>query len=92
MTERAGLCRVAVTKRASLGNGTCRSGDTGFPSGNWFFCEKSPDPAKEPRVSQSAMPVLSRALVPEVLPAVMADAPAVPEMLPAPLPELALPA
>jgi predicted transposase YbfD/YdcC len=43
-------------------------------------------------VSQSAMPVLSRALVPEVLPAVMPDVPAVPEVLPAPPPELVLPA
>jgi DDE_Tnp_1-associated len=43
-------------------------------------------------VLQSAMPVMSAALVPEVLPAVMADVPAVPEMLPAPLPVLALPA
>ncbi len=41
---------------------------------------------------QSAMPVMSRALVPEVLPAVMPQVPAVPEMLPAPPPELALPA
>ena len=40
---------------------------------------------------QSAMPVLRRALVPEVLPAVMPDLPAVPEVLPAPLPGLALP-
>ncbi len=37
------------------------------------------------------MPVMSRALVPEVLPAVMADVPAVPEVLPAPPPALALP-
>jgi len=43
-------------------------------------------------VSESAMPVLSRALVPEVLPAVMPDVPAVPEVLPAPLPALVLPA
>jgi predicted transposase YbfD/YdcC len=43
-------------------------------------------------VHQSAMPVLSRALVPEVLPAVMPDVPAVPEMLPAARPALALPA
>ena len=43
-------------------------------------------------MSQSAMPVLSRALVPEVLPAVMPDVPAVPGVLPAPLPELVLPA
>jgi len=42
-------------------------------------------------VRQSAMPVLRRALVPEVLPAVMPDLPAVPEVLPAPLPGLALP-
>ena len=40
---------------------------------------------------QSAMPVMRRALVPEVLPAVMPDLPAVPEVLPAPLPELVLP-
>ena len=33
---------------------------------------------------ESAMPVLCRALVPEVLPAVMPDLPAVPEVLPAP--------
>ncbi len=37
------------------------------------------------------MPVLCRALVPEVLPAVMPDVPAVPEFLPVPPPELALP-
>ena len=37
------------------------------------------------------MPVMRRALVPEVLPAVMPDLPAVPEVLPAPLPELVLP-
>ena len=43
-------------------------------------------------MSQSAMPVLSRALVPEVLPAVMPDVPTVPEVLPAPPPELVLPA
>jgi predicted transposase YbfD/YdcC len=42
-------------------------------------------------VHQSAMPVPCRALVPEVLPAVMPDLPAVPEVLPAPLPGLALP-
>ena len=52
---------------------------------------KSPVP-EEPRVSQSAMPVLSRVLVPEVLPAVMPDVPAVPEVLPAPPLELVLPA
>ena len=40
---------------------------------------------------KSAMPVLCRALVPEVLPAVMPDLPAVPEVLPAPLPDLVLP-
>ena len=43
-------------------------------------------------MSQSAMPVLSGAVIPEVLPAVMPDVPAVPQMLPAQLPELALPA
>ena len=43
-------------------------------------------------MSQSAMPVLCRALVPEVLPAVMPDLPAVPEVLPAPPPGLVLPA
>jgi predicted transposase YbfD/YdcC len=42
-------------------------------------------------VLQSAMPVISRALVPEVLPVVMPGVPAVPEVLPAPPPELALP-
>ena len=40
---------------------------------------------------KSAMPVPCRALVPEVLPAVMPDLPAVPDVLPAPLPELVLP-
>ena len=40
---------------------------------------------------KSAMPVPCRALVPEVLPAVMPDLPAVPEVLPAPLPDLVLP-
>ncbi len=43
-------------------------------------------------MSQSAMPVPSRVLVPEVLPAVMPRVPAVPEFLPAPPPALALPA
>jgi predicted transposase YbfD/YdcC len=38
------------------------------------------------------MPVPCRVLVPEVLPAVMPDVPAVPEFLPAPPPELVLPA
>jgi predicted transposase YbfD/YdcC len=42
-------------------------------------------------VPKSAMPVLCRALVPEVLPALMPDLPAVPEVLPAPLPDLVLP-
>ena len=42
-------------------------------------------------MSQSVMLMLCRALVPEVLPAVMPDLPAVPEILPAPLPELVLP-
>lgn len=37
------------------------------------------------------MSLLCRALVPEVLPAVMPELPAVPEILPAPFPELALP-
>ena len=37
------------------------------------------------------MPVLRRALVPDVLPAVMPDLRAVPEVLPAPLPDLVLP-
>jgi DDE_Tnp_1-associated len=46
---------------------------------------------EEPRVSQSAMPMMRPALVPEVLPAVMPEVPAVPEFLPAPPPELALP-
>ena len=40
---------------------------------------------------KSAMPVPCRALVPEVLPAVMPDLPAVPDVLPAPPPELVLP-
>ncbi len=40
---------------------------------------------------ESAMPVPCRALVPEVLPAVMPDLPAVPDVLPAPPPELVLP-
>ena len=43
-------------------------------------------------MSQSAMPVPCRVLVPEVLPAVMPGRPAVPEFLPAPPPEFALPA
>jgi len=43
-------------------------------------------------VLQSATPVMSRALVPEVLPAVMPVMPPVPEVLPARPPELALPA
>ena len=44
-------------------------------------------------MSESAMPVPCRALVPEVLPAVLPEVPAVPEFLPAPPPppELALP-
>src|SRR6266498_2858116 len=37
------------------------------------------------------MPVMCRALVLEVLPAVMPGLPVVPEVLPAPLPELVLP-
>ena len=41
---------------------------------------------------QSAMPVMCRVLVPEVLPAVMPDVPAVPEVLPVPPPDLVLPA
>ena len=40
---------------------------------------------------KSAMPVPCRALVPDVLPAVMPDLPAVPDVLPALPPELALP-
>ena len=40
---------------------------------------------------QSAMPVMRRALVPEVLPAVMPDRPEVPEFLPAAPPEPVLP-
>jgi predicted transposase YbfD/YdcC len=40
---------------------------------------------------ESAMPVMCRALVPEVLPAVMPVLPAVPEVLPAPLPGFVLP-
>lgn len=43
-------------------------------------------------MNQSAMPVPCRAVVPEVLPAVMPDVPAVPEFLPAPPPVLVLPA
>jgi predicted transposase YbfD/YdcC len=42
-------------------------------------------------VLKSAMSVLCRALVPEVLPAVMPDLPAVPEFLPVPPPDLVLP-
>jgi predicted transposase YbfD/YdcC len=42
-------------------------------------------------VLQFAMPVPCRVLVPEVLPAVMPDVPAVPDFLPAPPPELVLP-
>ena len=42
-------------------------------------------------MSQSAMPAMCRALVPEVLPAVMPVLPVIPEVLPAPLPELVLP-
>jgi DDE_Tnp_1-associated len=42
-------------------------------------------------VSKSAMPVMCRVLVPEVLPALMPDLPVVPEVLPAPLPDLVLP-
>ena len=41
---------------------------------------------------QSAMPVPCRALVPDVLPAVMPDLPAVPDVLPALPPEPVLPA
>lgn len=40
---------------------------------------------------QSVMPVMLRALIPEVLPAVMPTLPAVPEFLPAAPPEPALP-
>ena len=42
-------------------------------------------------MSQSAMPVMCSALVPEVLPAVLPEMPAIPEFLPALPPELALP-
>jgi hypothetical protein len=42
-------------------------------------------------VPKSAMPVPCRALIPDVLPAVMPDLPAVPDVLPAPPPELVLP-
>ena len=44
-----------------------------------------------PALPQSAMPVMRRALVPEVLPAVMPDRPEVPEFLPAAPPEPVLP-
>ena len=40
---------------------------------------------------KSAMSSLCRALIPDVLPAVMPDVPAVPEFLPAPPPQLVLP-
>jgi hypothetical protein len=42
-------------------------------------------------VLKSALSLPCRALVPEVLPAVMPDVPAVPEFLPAPPPRLVLP-
>jgi len=42
-------------------------------------------------VPKSVMPVMRRARVPEVLPAVMPDLPSVPEVLPALVPEPALP-
>jgi len=42
-------------------------------------------------VLKSAMSSLCRALIPDVLPAVMPDVPAVPEFLPAPPPQLVLP-
>jgi hypothetical protein len=74
-----------------LDNRACRSGDAGFPPENWFFREKSPDSAEEPRVPKPAMPVSSRVPVPEVLPAVMPQLPVVPEFLPAPPPALVLP-
>jgi predicted transposase YbfD/YdcC len=47
---------------------------------------------EEPRMSQSAMSVMCRAGIPEVLPAVMPAVPAVPEFLPAPPPDFVLPA
>src|SRR5215469_4848605 len=40
-------------------------------------------PKRNPALPQSVMPVMRRALVPEVLPAVMPQLPAVPEFLPA---------
>ena len=63
----------------------------GVPRGKLVLLRQITVPTEEPRVPKSAMPVLCRALVPEVLPAVMPDLPAVPEVLPAPLPDLVLP-
>ncbi len=74
------LCRVAVTGLTLPGNGACCPGGAGFPGEHWFFCDKSPDPRRNPALPQSVMPVMRRALVPEVLPAVMPDRPAVPDV------------
>jgi hypothetical protein len=84
-------CRVAVTGLALLGNDACCSGHAGFPAEHWFFCDKSPDQRRNPALPQSAMPVMRRVLVPEVLPAVMPDRPEVPEFLPAAPSEPVLP-
>jgi hypothetical protein len=64
----------------------------GIPRRRLVLLRKITASPEESRVLQSAMPVMCRALVPEVLPVVMPDVPAVPEVLPAPPPELVLPA
>jgi len=72
------------------GNGVSSRG-CGVPLGKLVLLRQITASTEEPRVLKSAMSSLCRALVPDVLPAVMPDVPAVPEFLPAPPPRLALP-
>jgi DDE_Tnp_1-associated len=67
------------------------SRECGVPLGKLVLLRQITVSTEEPRVLKSAMPSLCRALIPDVLPAVMPDVPAVPEFLPAPPPQLALP-
>src|SRR5258708_7351965 len=83
--------RGAGTAFALSGNDACCFRGAGVPAEHWFFCDKSPDQRRNPGFPQSAMPVIRRALVPEVLRAVMPDRPEVPEFLPAAPPEPVLP-
>ena len=75
---------------SALGNRRVSSGDAGFPGENWFFCDKSPCPRRNPACPSLPCPWY-RDLVPRKWPAVMPDLPAVPDVLPGPLPDLGLP-